>query len=428
MKRTRRRTFRIIAMLLATTVAFSVQSGCTWFRLKPKAPTPAHTQPKPPSKTVERKPVRAIWVTRYDFATADDVRKIISNCASAGFNTILFQVRGNGTVSYPSQIEPWAEQFDHTSPGYDPLALAIEEAHRYGLAIEAWVNVMPAWRGPNEPTTHNQLYFTHPEWFWYDPMGRRQPLNHTAGGKSRGWYVSLNPCLPEVRNYLVSVFHELVSRYDIDGLHMDYIRFPNESVVPGERIPDYPRDARTLELFHRHTRQNPDQNPQAWNHWRTNQVTQLVADIHTMIKRTKPRIKLTAAVGSVRQSGLTHFQDAQRWMQDGIVDTVYLMNYTSSPPKFAQRLQPWMTVQGKAAVVPGLSITDTLEPKPASEIATEQINIAVNTTQNFAVFAYSTLFGSPNKTFAKQSQTEQKKRTIRRDVIIPRIQSLARDN
>ncbi len=87
-----------------------------------------------------------------------------------------------------------------------------------------------------------------------------------------------------------------------------------------------------------------------------------------------------------------------------------------------------MTVQGNAAVVPGLSITDTLEPKPASEIATEQINIAVNTTQNFAVFAYSTLFGSPNETFAEQSQTEQKKRTIRRDVIIPRIQSLARDN
>lgn len=412
---------RPTAILLTTALVAITTTGCTWLKSEPG------TTPEPTSTPqAKQAPIRAIWVTRYDYSTASDVRRIIENCANAGFNTVLFQVRGNGTVSFPSKLEPWAEQFDHHHPGYDPLALAIDEAHKRQIKIEAWVNVMPAWRGPNEPTIRNQLYFTHPDWFWYDQNGVRQPLNHTVNGKSRGWYASLNPCLPEVREYLVAVFHDLVSHYDIDGLHLDYIRFPNESVVPGEVIPDYPRDARTLAMYRRQTNQTPDQNPPAWNQWRTNQVNQLVADIHKMVKRTRPNAKLTAAVGSVRANGLKHFQDAEKWMRDGIIDNVYLMNYTSSVPKFAQRLGPWLMVESKANVIPGLSIRDTLSPKPSADIAVGQIDVAVNSMQDFAIFAYSSLFDSPNREFAKQSGPEAQKRAIRRDIVIPKIQTLAR--
>jgi uncharacterized lipoprotein YddW (UPF0748 family) len=406
---------RSFAPLLIATALIATTSGCAWFKKDTARPTQA-----------KKEHVRAIWVTRYDYKTADDVRRIIDNCARGGFNTVLFQVRGNGTVSYPSKLEPWAEQFDYESPGYDPLALAIEEAHKRGIMLQAWVNVMPAWKGPNEPGIRNQLYFKHPEWFWYDRGGVREPLNHTVGGKSRGWYVSLNPCLPEVREYIVAVFHDLVSRYDIDGLHMDYIRFPNEPVVPGEKIPDYPRDARTIELFRRSTNQNPDQNPTAWNQWRTNQVTQLVADIHKMVKSTKPRTLLTAAVGSVPARGLSHFQDGLRWMDDGIIDQVYLMNYTDSVPKFAQRFGPWLMSKSDAAVVPGLGIREKLETRPGAEIAVAQIDAAINSFQNFAVFAYASLFDSKNDVLANQSDAEHQKRVIRQEIILPRVQALSR--
>ena len=414
MIRKRSNTARSIALILVATVTLTVTSGCALLK-----------KDEAPQTHAKNTPVRAIWVTRYDYKTADDVRRIMDNCAHGGFNTVLFQVRGNGTVSYPSNLEPWAEQFDYQSPGYDPLALAIDEAHKHGMMLQAWVNVMPAWKGPNEPGIRNQLYFNHPDWFWYDRNGIRQPLNHTVGGKSRGWYVSLNPCLPEVREYLVAVFHDLVSRYDIDGLHMDYIRFPNEHVVPGEKIPDYPRDARTLELFRRNTNQNPDQNLIAWNQWRTNQVTQLVADIHKMIKSTRPRALLTAAVGSVPKRGLSHFQDGLRWMDEGIIDHVYLMNYTDSVPKFAQRLGPWLMSKSNAAVVPGLGIREKLEIKHGAEIAVAQVDVAVDAMQNFAVFAYSSLFDSRNDVFARQSDAEHEKRSTRQSIILPRIQSLA---
>ncbi|HRX87427.1 MAG TPA: family 10 glycosylhydrolase [Phycisphaerae bacterium] len=362
-------------------------------------------------------PMRAVWVTRMDYRTPEDVTNIMENCSSAGFNTVLFQVRGNGTVFYNSKIEPWAEQFDFQNPGFDPLALAIQEAHNRNLQIHAWVNVMPAWQGPKEPSARaqeivkaldsadeakkdailaaaaNQLYYTHPDWFWYDADGDRQPLDHVVGEHQRGWYVSLNPCLPEVRAYLVSVFKELVTHYDVDGLHMDYIRFPNEPVVPGEEIPDYPRDQRTLELFASATGETPESNPEAWNAWRTARVTELVGDIHAMMRRNARGKALSASVGAVRANGLRHYQDGEAWMTHGYVDAVFLMNYTPDPQTFNSRIDPWLAVDSATRVVPGMMVRRN--GSRATDIATceELINTARRRTGDFCIFAYSSIFG-----------------------------------
>ena len=187
-------------------------------------------------------PMRAIWVTRFDYKTESDVARIVDNCANAGFNAILFQVRGNGTAFYDSKLEPWADELGGKDPGFDPLALAVERAHSHDVELHAYVNVMPAWRGTEPPEDPEQLYNAHPEWFWYDQHGDRQALS--------SFYVSLNPCLPEVREYIVAVFEDLAARYDIDGLHLDYIRFPNEppATPKGSGI-DYPHDAKTLALY-----------------------------------------------------------------------------------------------------------------------------------------------------------------------------------
>jgi len=370
-------------------------------------------------------PTRAIWVTRFDYETADDVTRIMENCADAGFDAVLFQVRGNGTVAYRSRIEPWAEQFDHADPGFDPLVLAIREAHERGLQLHAWVNVMPAWRGPDEPTISNQLYFTHPDWFWYDADGRRQPLVHQVGDNTRGWYASLNPCLPEVRDYLVDVFEELVTHYNVDGLHMDYIRFPNEPVVSGEKIPDYPRDARTLELYAADTGQTPDDDPEAWTHWRSEQVTRLVGDIHAMMRRRRPDALLSAAVGSVPENALKHFQDTKTWIRDGIIDTVFLMNYTGDLDKFRRRLDPWLAEQEKTPIIPGLWFDESKPGEEGAEIARQQIESARQATGGFCVFAYSSLFDSANREFNAPNEALLQKRAARRDALLPYLRSLA---
>ena len=82
-----------------------------------------------------RSPERAIWVSRFDYKTRDDVITIVGRCKAAGFNTILFQVRGNATVAYPSSLEPWSEQLGGADPGFDPLETAIERAHAEGCLL-----------------------------------------------------------------------------------------------------------------------------------------------------------------------------------------------------------------------------------------------------------------------------------------------------
>jgi uncharacterized lipoprotein YddW (UPF0748 family) len=368
-----------------------------------------------------RQPMRAIWVTRFDYKTADDVRQIVHDCAGAGFNTILFQVRGNGTAFYDSKLEPWADELGGRDPGFDPLALAVEEAHERGVDLHAYVNVMPAWRGTEPPTNPEQLYHQHPEWFWYDQNGDRQALSW--------FYVSLNPCLPEVREYLVEVFRDLAARYDVDGLHLDYIRFPNEPpATPKGSGLDYPRDERTLALYREATGLAPDEDPEAWNRWRTDCVTEVVADIHRMLRRTKPRAVLSAAAGSVRERALHHFQDARRWMDEGVIDVVILMNYTDSPETFAERIDPWLEGGVGVPVVPGLWF-GRHEGKPAEEATAavrEQIEIARAKTGDFCVFAYASLFDSADeRKLAKRSTEQRGTRQIRRAILLPFLRELA---
>jgi len=355
-------------------------------------------------------PLRAIWVTRYDYKTADDVTEIVDNCADAGFNAILFQVRGNGTAFYESNLEPWADELGGEHPGFDPLALACDLAHERGVELHAYVNVMPAWRGTKPPTNPEQLYNKRPEWFWYDQNGERQKLS--------SFYVSLNPCLPEVREYIVSVFEDLAARYDIDGMHLDYIRFPNEHpATPRGSGLDYPRDDRTLALYKQATGLTPEEDKKSWNQWRTDQVSQLVADIHAMLRRTKPGAVLTSAVGSIRKRGLSHFQDAQQWIDDGVIDAVILMDYTDDPVEFERRIEPWLAAKPDVPVVPGpwFGRHKGKTTEEATAVVKEQIGIAYERTGTFCIFAYASMFGS-------EGNTVQQKR---REILLPFIAELA---
>ncbi len=335
----------------------------------------------PMGPSAERE-IRAIWVTRWDYRNPGDIATIMQNCRTAGFNTVLFQVRGNGTAFYRSQIEPWADELGGVDPGFDPLTVACNEAHRRGLALHAWVNVIPGWRGKKPPDNPRQLYNAHPDWFWRDAQNRRQPL---------GWYNSLNPCYPEVRRYLGAVMHEIVTRYAVDGLHLDYIRFPNEwneSYPRGARVPDYPRDPRTLALFRKATGKTPDSAPGLWNRWRTDQVTMVVRDIRAITLRARPNLVLSAAVGPYPdEARRKHFQDVKRWLREGLLDAAYPMNYAEDMRTYDGRLSAWSAMRPRIPVVTGVMFD-----KRNESIVAEQVRRARNRHTHFSAFAYNSLF------------------------------------
>ena len=361
----------------------------------------------PRARSVER----AMWVTRFDYVTPHDIEKAAEACKLAGMNTMVFQVRGNATASYKSAYEPWSEKFQWADPGFDPLATAIQAAHSRGLKLQAWVNVVPAWWGTVAPTDPKHVWNARKEWLWYDQNGKLQPFTDK-------FYVSLNPCLPDVRRYIADVMRDLVARYDIDGLHLDYIRFPNDKVEAGV---DYPRDARTVKLFRGETGKTPDQDKAAWNAWRTEQVTNLLREIRRQVRQEKPDVELSAAVGPEPERALAHhFQDVDTWVKDRLVDALYPMNYTKDPAVFQRRIDLWRGIAREIPVVMGLRV-DSADV----DLHRRQVIAALEHFRGYCIFAYSSLFDSPNDVIDNQSEEAKVQRMARREALLPMFRAVS---
>jgi uncharacterized lipoprotein YddW (UPF0748 family) len=367
-----------------------------------------------PAHAAERegdKQVRALWVTRWDYKTPADVRKIIKNCQAMRFNVVLFQVRGSGTVFYPSKLEPWAWELTSEGPettgedpGWDPLKVAIKEAHKRGLELHAYVNVFPAWRSQKfPPRDSGQLWWEHPDWFMCDAAGNRMiPRDAELDEKvSRDWYSFISPGVPEVQEYLADLFEELVENYDVDGLHYDYIRYPREihEVAEGyeareKKLGNWSYDPVSLARFSKETGvAAPDLDPDAWIKWRAAQITEITRMISERVRKHNPDIIISAAVMADPEDAYkTKLQDYVTWMEKGYLDAAITMNYTGDNDKFTSRCKALLERRPERGwIVPGMSFGND------AGIISDQVGITLELeTDGFAGFAYARLFDRDN--------------------------------
>lgn len=274
---------------------------------------------------------RGVWMSRFDYTRTlntqnpDSIKSYISktfnNFKNANFNMIFFQVRGNGDSFYKSKNEPWSHLLTGElgkDPGWDPLAFAIKTAHDLGLELHAWVNVFPVWRGTSLPKKTNpiQPFLAHPEWLICDSTGNPMQLsNH---------YVSFSPGIPAVHDYIIKVFTDIIKNYDVDGIHFDYVRYPEGAASKG-----LSHDPISIKRFKTKT-----ENPQNldWEDWQREQITTFISKAYDEITLLKPWIKVSAAVlGNYNQSGWSGysqvFQDARRWSEIGKIDMIIPMIY-----------------------------------------------------------------------------------------------------
>ena len=297
-------------------------------------------------------PVRALWVTRFDYKTSADVRSIIKNVSRSGFTDVFFQIRGNGTSYYRSAVEPWAYELSGNDvsllgvdPGWDPLQTAVDAARETGLRVHAYMNVLPGWKGRNEPPAEaGQLWTQHPDWFMVDSLGAKML-------PTSGWYSFLNPVLPEVRAHLRNIVRE-VCRYDVAGIHLDYIRYPHDyHIVAPEIYPDASEEEITrrsmfsydpssmAELVERFGR---DITKKQFTRFRCDSVTRVVRDISYVMQAEKPGNCLLSAsvLGNPVEGKFRACQDSGDWVRKGVVDWVVQMNYgTRSFPRYLKDIK-----------------------------------------------------------------------------------------
>jgi len=182
-----------------------------------------------------------------------------------GCNVIIFQVRPECDALYESKLEPWSyyltgQQGQAPQPYWDPLAWMIEESHKRGMELHAWINPYRAKTKAAHTNAYNHVVRQHPErCFEYDGL------------------TLLNPALSENRDYICDVVKDIVQRYDVDGLHIDDYFYPYP--VPGVNIPDY-------SFYQDNNRGFSD-----IGDWRRHNVNMFIEQVYATIKDTKPWVK-----------------------------------------------------------------------------------------------------------------------------------------
>ena len=289
---------------------------------------------------------RATWVITWELIDASAtteanmarIRTILDNHKRANMNAVLWQARQNGTSYYRSSYEPWGMYAGHHDPGFDPLDYAVQEAHARGLEIHAWFNVFEA-----RDVIAGAPAYEHPEWICRDQSGI--PMTST---------ISLSPGLAEVRDYLVKVAMEIVNNYDIDGLHLDYVRwseFSNSNLsksfakivddynlpdgfITDEQIRDLEENASGRYLYdylHPYSAGVPE-GYESWEDWWRWSVTEFVRTLHDSIQAVKPWVRLApAALGKYNwdswQGYGTVYQDPALWFNEGYIEQLMPMHY-----------------------------------------------------------------------------------------------------
>ena len=329
---------------------------------------------------------RALWVTRWDYwySNPSTVNAIVDNAASMGITDLMFQVRGRADAFYDSSVEPRAEGLSTT---WDPLQTAIDRAATHGIKLHAWINSMPLWYGetaPQQGTQPAHPFYHSPSYRVHDLSGNPQPLNPT--------YVVANPILPQWHDHVANVVTDLVSNYDVDGVHLDYTRWLGPTAWA-----DLPHDNASHQMFTDATGLPATSgNVEAYRNFIRSRITDFVANVQSAADAADPNVELSAAVWRDPDVGRSQvLQDYRVWMQQDLVDTVIPMIYLSPTNNhlFQPNLSNVLSIDTNAKVAPGLGVYLHSDPQfTVSQLQT----LYDNGTDGTTLFSYSSFFQSGN--------------------------------
>ncbi len=367
---------------------------------------------------------RGMWVVRHALTSPERIRKVVDTARRAHFNVLLVQVRGRGDAYYQSRLAPAGEDLPVDDPDFDPLALVVREAHRAGLEVHAWVNLYLTWNPTKRlPRSPRHVLLQHPEWFMTSAdgvdMGRMDldGVDLMRRGVA-GRYLS--PGIPEVRAYLTRVVEEIVRGYDIDGLHLDYARYPNvhydyNLISRKEFVRRYRFDPLSLVNREGEDLKRDDQREglkRVWARWRTDQVSLQVEEIRGLLARLKPWIKLSAAVKpdfvmAYHQYG----QDWIGWMNKQMVDFVVPMLYVGSTEEIGRQIREIRKYVKRGHLYAGVGVWNQSPLKTVAQVEqARRLGL-----KGVALFSYDSLIEKP------EALERLRKRSFRMPSQIPRM-------
>ena len=280
---------------------------------------------------------RALWVDAfgdgiYDAAQIDE---LVAYTKAANLNAIVAQVVRRGDCFCARSIAPRTEAAIAPAP-FDPLQTLIEKAHAQGIEVHAWVIATSMWRGTTAPVAPGHVFNQHGP----SAAGRESWITYRSDGlDSLNSDYSLDPGHPDAADWVARLVQSIVTNYDVDGVNLDRIRYPDGNLASG--TPSWGYNPTALARFQTATGRSDRPAPldAQWAQWRRDQVTGIVRRVYLETTATKPRVRvsidgITYGFGPAAQGGwertrtyAEQLQDWRGWLQEGIVDLAIPMNY-----------------------------------------------------------------------------------------------------
>ncbi len=289
-----------------------------------------------------------IWILRDSLTSPEKIQKALIYASEAGYNKVFIQIRGRGYAFYNSKIVPKNPLVDNS---FDPLKYAIEISKKLDIELHVWFNTYILWSSSYEPKDLNHIYHLKKEWTEANTYGKMDYTINLKSPKIPNWEgIYLSPLHPEVNPYLLSLISEIISSYDIDGIHFDYIRYQDEiygyNSYGRDRFKDlYSIDPSDIAKGIISTRfgwsqEFVDSTKNIWNKFRQDAITNLLVSTSNYINNNNLEIKLSAAVKpNLLTAKKRYMQDWDSWLNNGLLDFVVPMNYYSEVKDFNNDIQ-----------------------------------------------------------------------------------------
>jgi uncharacterized lipoprotein YddW (UPF0748 family) len=342
--------------------------------------------------------IRALWVVRDAMTTPEAISRMVDFAAQTRTHMVFVQVRGRGDTFYPSAIDPPASILSAPLKDFDPLAYLITVAGRAGISVHVWLNVFLVWSSPDAPPA-DHLLARHPDWLLSDATGRRidaVPRSTWRREGIEGYFIS--PAVPQMRRHMARVVKEIVDRYPVDGVHLDYVRYPNRAFAfhPAGRAPFAARwGVDPVETAGDRAALQNVIGAAALSIVDSLVVEQRVADVDSMvvaIREACPGRALSAAVvAEPLDARRSKAQDWPAWVHRGWMDFVVPMAYNAPPLELEYKAPIYHRLVGRDRVLIGLGVFGGREKFLAESI--ELLRGAG--VAGFALFSYNALVSDP---------------------------------
>ena len=280
--------------------------------------------------------IKAIWVPVWDLTSSEKIDEVIKNCQRNGINNILAQVRYRGDAMYipnkhNSEFSNNEKRCYLLKDDFDPLQYLID--HKGKIKIHAWITTFVITPHELNKLDENHIFFKNPDWVTTDFKQDKMSHNSYEGA-------FLDPGIPAVQEYTKNVIMDIVTNYNLDGIHLDYIRYPDSKFGLNKAArKKYKNDVKY-------------EDADSWTKWKEEQINNFVKEIYEELKKRAPQTLLSAAViANPSEARYKYSQNWFQWLENGYIDLVFPMAYTTSdaalaglyqiyPEKYHQKIVP----------------------------------------------------------------------------------------